>query len=131
MELSDRNGLVSHENERHGRPEVRRDAKTIRLRQSQRIQDDRAYEACAFFLAVAATPARVPGTRERSRSARTAVGFNSPQGCREEQEKSPRLSLPDVRWPQSFRSPSLSSLLASHRKKITRSGGSITANLLI
>jgi hypothetical protein len=63
MELSDRNGLVPHEDERYGRHEVRRAAETARMRKLEAAQDDNDHEAgeCAVFLALAAARPRMPG----------------------------------------------------------------------
>jgi hypothetical protein len=110
VELSDGNGLVSHEDERYGRDEVRRAAKRVWLRQPQAAYDPNDHEGRerAIFLAVAAARPRVPKARERKRSTRIAAGFDSAQVSREEQEKSASLPLPGVRRPQSFRRPPLS-----------------------
>ena len=81
VELPDRNGLVPHEDERHGRHEVRRAAKNIRLRKPQAIQNHNDHEArqCAVFLALAEAQPRVFGASERKRGARIAVGSEPAQ----------------------------------------------------
>jgi hypothetical protein len=112
--------MVPHEDERHGPDEVRRDAKKIRLRKPPAVKDHNDHEArqCAVFLALAAARPRVSGARGRKRSARIALGSEPAQVGREEQEKSPSLSLPGVRRPQSFRRSPVSPLLAAIRPKI-------------
>jgi hypothetical protein len=58
VELSDRDGLVPHEDERYGRYEVRRAAKTTRVRKPSAVQDHHDDEArqCVVFLAMAQAP---------------------------------------------------------------------------
>ena len=81
MELSDRNGLVPHEDERYGRHEVCRAAKRARVRKPQAVQEHNGHEAreCVVFLALAAARRRVPGASERKRGARIAVGSEPAQ----------------------------------------------------
>jgi hypothetical protein len=81
VELSDRNGLVPHEEERYGLDEVRRAAKTGRVRKPQAVQGRNDHEAreCTVFLALAAARPRVPGAGERKRGARITVGSEPAQ----------------------------------------------------
>ncbi len=81
VELPDRNGLVPHEEERYGLDEVRRAAKTVRVRKPEAVQHHNDHEAgeCAVLLAMAAAQPRVPGARQRKRGARIAVGAEPAQ----------------------------------------------------
>lgn len=76
MGLPERNGVVPHEDERHGALEVRRAAKAIRLRKPQTVPDHREHEARAgaVFLALAAARPRLSGTGARRRGPGTTVG---------------------------------------------------------
>jgi hypothetical protein len=67
LELSDRNGLVPHENEWYGRHEMRRDAKGVWLRKYPPARDSEDHEnrQGAVFLALAAARSRMPGAGQR------------------------------------------------------------------